>query len=435
MATHECRPVRAPLDATVELPGSKSITNRALVAAALADGRSLLTGILLADDTGLMIDALRALGIAVTIGEADCVAEVTGCHGFIPADEAELSCGNSGTTIRFCTALVALGHGRFLLDGVARMRERPIGALAGALTALGTGVEYQGAEGFPPIRVYANGLSGGTLELHSPESSQMVSALLLAAPYAARDVFIDVTGARHSVGYLKMTAAVMRSFGVEVIEQYEDGGAKFVVAAPQRYRETNYAVEPDASAATYFLAAPAIAGGCVTVDGLGTASIQGDAAFLYVLERMGCAIEGRALSLTVHGPQPGHRLAGIDVDLNDMPDTVPTLAAVALFADGPTTIRGAANLRVKECDRLAALACELRKTGAEVDERPDGLCINPPLRFLRATLDTYQDHRLAMSFALIGLRCPGITINDPQCCRKTFPDFFARFERLAATAR
>ena len=435
MPQYRCTPVAGPLDATVTLPGSKSITNRALVTAALADGHSILSNLLLAEDTRLMIDALKTLGIAITIDEGDCVAEVTGCGGHIPESGAELSCGNSGTTMRFCTALVALGRGRFELDGVPRMRRRPIGGLASVLSALGAGVEYLGDEGFPPLAVHGSGLRGGQVAFDAPESSQLVSALLLAAPYARDDVMIEVTGDTPSIPYLKITTAVMDHFGVVVLDRYDGHGARFVVESTQRYRGTTFPIEPDASNATYFLAAPAIAGGRLTVEGLGTASIQGDAAFVDVLERMGCRIEREPNRLSVQGPADGNHLRGIDIDLNDMPDTVQTLAALALFAEGSTTIRNVATLRVKETDRLVALRKELTKLGANVDEFPDGLRITPSEKPIPATIDTYNDHRMAMSLALVGLRCPGIVINDPECVGKTFPDFFDRFERMAATGR
>jgi 3-phosphoshikimate 1-carboxyvinyltransferase len=274
-----------------------------------------------------------------------------------------------------------------------------------------------------------------------------------------RDVLIDVTGLVPSTSYLKITTAVMDRFGVAVVEQYgrdevkslsqkpcgtgfQAGrsiskpvigiGSKFIVAAPQRYQGTTFAIEPDASNATYFLTAPAIAGGRVTVERLGTDSIQGDARFVDVLERMGCTVKRGPTRLTVIGPGEGKRLRGIDMDLNDMPDTAQTLAVAALFADGPTTIRNVANLRVKETDRLSALPRELAKLGATVYEWPDGLRIEPPERILPAVVDTYNDHRMAMSFTLAGLKCDGLTIKDAQCCGKTFPDFFERFERMTA---
>lgn len=428
---HRCQPVKGPLDAVVTLPGSKSITNRALITAALADGASLLTGLLLAEDTRLMIDALRALGVAVTVDKNTCAAEVTGCRGYIPAEAAKLLCGNAGTVMRFCTALVALGQGRFELDGTSRMRERPIGQLVEVLQALGAGVEYFARDGYPPLAVHANGLRGGRVSFRSPESSQMVSAVLLASPYAAGDVFIEVTGDRPSTPYLQMTTKVMERFGVAVVEQYGVESSELIVEAPQRYQGTSYAVEPDASNATYFLAAPAVAGGRVTVQGLGTDSIQGDVRFVEVLQMMGCRVETAPTEMTVHGPVEGQRLRGLDIDLSDMPDTVQTLAVLALFADGPTTIRNVANLRIKETDRLSALNTELTKLGAAVSERSDGLQIIPPDELVPAAIDTYNDHRMAMSFALVGLKCPGLVINDAECCEKTFPDFFARFELLA----
>jgi len=432
MDSYQCQVVSGPLDAAVRIPGSKSITNRALIAAALADGTSLLSGALLADDTRLMIDAIRGLGIAVTVDESDCRVEVTGCRGHIPEGDARLRCGNAGTVMRFCAALTALGYGRYELDGSERMRQRPIGELTAVLQTLGTGIEYVGEEGCPPIAVHAKGLRGGHVAFHSPESSQFVSALLLAAPYASRDLFIDVTGEVTSLPYLKMTTALMLAFGVGVVEQYEVNRARFVVEAPQRYRGEAYTIEPDASNATYFLAAAAVAGGRVTVKGLGVDSIQGDVGFVDVLEQMGCVVERHPDRISVNGPPEGQRLRGIEVDLNNMPDTVQTLAAVAMFADGPSVIRNVANLRVKETDRLAALSRELTKVGATVDVWADGLRIVPPTVLRPAEIDTYNDHRMAMSFAVLGLKCAGLVIRDPDCCSKTFPDFFERFETLAA---
>lgn len=424
------KPATGPLAATVSLPGSKSLTNRALVAAALADGTSVLSGVLDADDTRLMVEALRALGVASTWDTAAGRMEVSGCGGHLPASEARLLCGNAGTVMRFCAALCALGEGRFELTGDARMQERPIGELVDALRAFGAGIEYLRLEGYPPLVVHARGLSGGTISLGRPISSQFASAIMLASPCARSDVMIEMDAATPSRPYLRMTAAVMERFGTSLLTQFRDD-IRIIIPAPQRYEATNDRIEPDASNATYFWAASAIAGGRVTVEGLGADSVQEDVRFVDVLERMGCRIDRQAGATTVHAPADG-KLSGVEVDLNDMPDAVPTLAVVALFADGPTTIRNVANLRVKETDRLAALTNELTKLGAGVDERPDGLTIHPPDVLKPATLDTYHDHRMAMGFALAGLRQPGVRIRDPECCRKSFPDFFARFERMVA---
>ncbi len=428
-SVYRCPQAHGPLDATVELPGSKSLTNRALVAAALADGVSILSNVLIADDTLLMIEALRQLGIAVTVDERACATEVTGCRGHLPESSANLYCGNSGTTIRFLTAMTALGQGRYELDGVARMRRRPIGGLGSALQTLGAGIEYLGEEGFPPLVVHAQGLRGGQVAFETPESSQWVSALLLAAPYARGDVFVEVQGDLPSRPFVAMTTAMMERFGVEVIQDARET-LRLIVEAPQCYTAAHLAIEPDATNATYFLAAAAVAGGRVTVRGLTADSLQGDIRFVEILEKMGCRATWGPRDLSVEGPAATQCLRGVDVDLNAMPDTVPTLAALAIFADSPTTIRNVANLRVKETDRLRALKTELSKLGADVDELPDGLVIRPPPQLTPAAIDTYDDHRMAMSFALVGLRCPGLVINDPQCCAKTFPDFFPRFEAL-----
>lgn len=430
MSTYRCQVAQVPLDAVVEVPGSKSLTNRALVAAALADGVSVISNILLAEDTRLMIDALQVLGVSITLDEQGRTAEITGCRGHLPESDAELHCGNSGTCMRFLTAVTALGEGLYRLDGVERMRHRPIGDLGAALQSLGAGVEYVAQEGFPPLVVHAGGLRGGTVEFDSPPSSQMISAMLLAAPYARRDVMIELRGEIPSRPFLDMTVALMERFGIELLVDRREGVTRIIVEAPRCYQATNFPVEPDATNAMYFLSAAALAGGRVTVEGLGTTSLQGDVEFTAILARMGCRVRREVHSITIEGPPTGAVLRGIDVDLNTMPDLAPTLAVLALFADSPTTIRNVANLRVKETDRLAALRNELTKLGAEVLERPDGLTITPPLRITPTTIETYDDHRMAMSFALAGLRCPDLRINHPECCAKTFPGFFERFEAM-----
>ena len=409
------------LTGRVRPPGSKSITNRALVCAALARGASTLSGALDSDDTRVMIDALRALGIGVETNATRDRLDVQGCEGRIPQSRAELFVGNSGTTVRFLAALVALGHGEFRLDGTRRMRERPIADLLDSLAALGADAVSESAGGCPPVRLRASGLRGGRAQVRGDVSSQFLSGLLMAAPYADEPVRLEVVGELVSKPYVEMTLAVMRDFGVEVV-----GGDLRAFDIPRRsYVGREYTIEPDASAASYFFAAAAITGGSLTVEGLSRASLQGDVAFVDVLEQMGCRVDASAESITV----TGGALRGIDVDMNAISDTVQTLAAVALYAEGPTTVHGVGHIRHKETDRLHALAVELRKLGAVVDERPDGLRIEP--REVRpAAIDTYDDHRMAMSLSLVGLRAPGVVIREPGCTSKTYPQYFADLATL-----
>lgn len=423
----EIAPVRTPIRARVRPPGSKSITNRALVCAALADGTSTLTAALASEDTEVMIDGLRRLGVGVESRDDGKTLAVAGTAGQIPALEAELFCANSGTTIRFLTAMATLGHGAYRLDGVARMRERPIQDLLDALNQLGAHATSELGNGCPPVVVHANGLPGGTATVRGNISSQYLSGLLMAAPAADEPVTLEINGPLVSQPYVRMTLAVMRSFGVDVTtsEQLD----RFEIASPVGYSACDFAIEPDASAASYFFAAAAVTDGEVTVEGLSVDSLQGDVALVDCLERMGCEVRREADSITV----VGRPLVGINVDMNAISDTVQTLAVVALFADGPTTIRNVGHVRHKETDRIAAVATELRKLGAEVVQREDGLTITPG-RFKSATIDTYRDHRMAMSFAVAGLKIPGVRINDPGCTAKTYPDFFKDLAALAKAA-
>ncbi|MBI5864419.1 MAG: 3-phosphoshikimate 1-carboxyvinyltransferase [Planctomycetes bacterium] len=414
-----------PIRGRVRLPGSKSLTNRHLMLAALADGASVLRGASLSDDVLAMIGGLRQLGVAIDIGAQEAMLSVRGCHGMLPADEADIDVRAAGTAMRFLTALCTLGRGKYRIDGSPRMRARPIGELVDALRQLGAGIGYERHEGFPPLTVMARGLSGGTVQFTNPPSSQFLSALLMAAPYAGDDVFIAIEGALPSRPYLDMTIAAMRARGVEALTL---DGSRLIVAAPQRYTPGPATIEPDASAATYFWAAAAITGGSMCVDGLTRASLQGDVRFVDVLVQMGCEVEEAEASLTVHAPRDG-RLRGIEVDLNDMPDTVQTLAVTAVFAEGPTRIRNVANLKLKETDRLAAVARELGKLGAEVRLSADGLEIIPPRAALPATIESYEDHRMAMSFALAGLAGAEVTVRNADCVAKSFPGFF---EKLAS---
>lgn len=412
-----CGPVRA----RVRPPGSKSITNRALVCAALANGASTLRGALVSEDTAVMCDSLGRLGVGVESLDAGQTLRVQGCGGRIPASQASLYVANSGTTVRFLTALVALGQGRYRLDGTPRMRERPIADLLAALAQAGVQARSEPGTGCPPVLVEAAGLRGGDVSIRGDVSSQFLSGLLLAAPYALAPLHLRVEGQLVSQPYVTMTLAVMRAFGVDVaVEQL----AEFRV--PQAvYSARDYAIEPDASAASYFFAAAAISGGDVTVEGLTRAALQGDVAFVDVLERMGCTVSEGPDWLRVQGGP----LRGVQADMNAISDTVQTLGAVALFAEGPTRIDGVGHIRHKETDRLAALACELRKLGGHVEERADGLTIAPgPLH--GTALDTYDDHRMAMSLALVGLRVPGVRIRDPGCVGKTYPEFWRDLEAI-----
>ncbi|TWT35670.1 3-phosphoshikimate 1-carboxyvinyltransferase [Posidoniimonas corsicana] len=421
--SYAVKPVSGPLDARIRPPGSKSITNRALVCAALAQGRSHLTGVLHSDDTRVMIEGLGKLGIAVEpAGDASLAVE--GCGGEIPALEADLFIGNSGTTVRFLTALVTLGHGAFRLDGVPRMRERPIGDLADALNALGAKVQCESPGGCPPVEVHANGLPGGAAAVRGDISSQFLSGLMMAAPCADRPVELSVNGELVSKPYVAMTLEVMRAFGADGAAA--DDLSSFSIPC-SGYRACDYAIEPDASAASYFWAAAAIAGGTVTVEGLSMDALQGDVHVVDCLEKMGCRVERQADAISVTGGS----LHGAELDMNAISDTAQTIAAVALFAEGPTTITGIGHNRHKETDRIGDLAVELRKLGATVDEHDDGMTITPgSLR--PAEVATYDDHRMAMSLALVGLRQPGVVILDPGCTSKTYPEFFRDLESITA---
>jgi 3-phosphoshikimate 1-carboxyvinyltransferase len=420
------RPISRPVDKSVCLPGSKSLTNRALLVAGLSRGTSSLEGVLLAEDTWLMIDALKALGLSVRIDAERRIAAVVGNGGYWPNSDADIFCGNAGTVIRFLAAACSAGVGEYRLDGSPRMRQRPIRDLVDALRDLGASIGYEASEGCCPLTIRANGLRGGEVVLDRPVSSQFLSALLMAAPRAVNDVFVGVKGGIPSAPYVRMTVEVMRKFGVEVLHE---GMQSFIVPAPQFYTATNFRIEPDATAASYFFAAAAVSGGRITVEGLGGESCQGDLGFARVLESMSCGVEQGPRHTTVRGPSDG-RLRGVDVDLSDMPDVAPTLAVVAAFADSPTRIRNVGNLRVKETDRLFALATQLGRLGVETEVSADSLTIVPTRPPTAGIIDTYDDHRMAMSFAVAGLRLDGVIIRDPGCVGKTFPEFFEMWGEL-----
>ena len=413
-----------PVDATVRVPGSKSLTNRALAVAALADGASALDGALVAEDRAVMAEGLRRLGIPV-IGEGTEV-RVEGAGGRIPAAVADLDLRLSGTAIRFLTAICALGAGRYRLDGTARMRERPIADLLAALRALGADVHDETGSGCPPVVVRGRGLPGGTARVAGGRSSQYLSALLIAAPAARGPVRLEVEGTLLSRPFVDMTLQVMAAFGVEV---ERDGYHAFQVQ-PRRYRPRRYEVEADAMAAGYVWAAAAVTGGRVRTPGVGAGSAQGDRRLADVLAEMGCTTLWSEDGCEVRGPTGA--LRGGVFDLNDMPDQAQTLAVCALFADRPVRIENVWNLRIKETDRLHALARELARLGARVDEEEDALTVHPlgPGDAVPAVIETYGDHRMAMAFAVAGLRLDGLALRDPGCVAKTYPGFFADWERL-----
>ncbi len=420
------RPPPRPFDAEMVPPGSKSLTNRALLLAALAEGASRLSNVLIAEDVRLMVEALRALGVGVRLDETARSAIVHGCGGRWPEHEASLYCGNAGTVARFLTGAVALGQGEYMLDGSARMRERPIEPLVAAITDLGAAVRCGQRPGSFPLTVSARGLRGGTVQLAQPDSSQFVSAVLMAAPLARGDVLIEVAGPLTSAPFVRMTLAMMERFGAAVVER---DLRRFVVPGTQQYAGHDTEIEPDATAASYFFAAAALTGGRVRMPGLDGGSLQGDMAFLTLLESMGCAIERGRRHVAVTGPS-AERLRGVDADLGEMPDVAPTLAVLAAFADGPTRIRNVANLRVKESDRIGALAAGLQRIGAEVEIHADGLTVRPTDRMRAAAIDTYDDHRIAMSFALAGLALDGLTLRNAECVGKTYPGFFDDWTRV-----
>ncbi len=415
-----------PIDAQIRPPGSKSLTNRALICAALADGCSTLLGALQSEDTEVMQAALTKLGVEIISSPGDSSLIVRGAE--LPLrvpGPVDLNVRNSGTSIRFLTAVAATAYGQIRLDGVPRMRERPIGDLLSGLRQLGAGVRCELKEGFPPVVVLGAGLPGGTASIRGDVSSQFLSGLLMAAPCAYGPVKLQIEGPLVSKPYVDMTLRVMEAFGISV----EHDGTRFEIQ-PTRYTATTYEIEPDASAASYFFGAAAIAGGRVKVQGLSQRSLQGDVAFVDVLAQMGCEVQYEADGIVVAGGP----LHGIEVDMNAISDTVQTLAAVALFAEGTTKVRGVPHMRHKETDRIAALATELRKLGAEVRERTDGIDIIPrPLK--PAAIDTYDDHRMAMSLALVGLKSPGVVIRDPGCTHKTYPNFFADLATVTGKAK
>jgi len=410
---------RGKIEATLTLPGSKSYTHRALIAAALAPGESLLTNALRAEDTELTAQALERLGAGIAWKDTEVRLRGTGGR-WQPAPEP-IYLGNSGTSMRFLTALTALGRGEYHLTGSPRLCERPVGELLQALASLGVEAHSQQGNGCPPV-IVRGGLTGGRTQLSGAVSSQYLSAMLFIAPLAPQGAEIEITGELVSRPYVNLTLEVLADFGISF---YREGYKFFQVPGGQSYQPRDYEIEADASSASYFWAAAALTGGRVTITNLSLESCQGDIDFLSVLARMGCRIAPTEAGLTLQGGP----LTGIEVDMANMPDLVPTLAVAAAFARGDTVITGAAHLRHKESDRLAAVAGELARMGISAAETADGLIIHGGQPH-GAVMHTYDDHRIAMSFAVAGLKIPGLIIQDPQVVAKSFPDFWEYFERL-----
>ncbi len=441
-------PLQQPFDVTFPdpsreippIPGSKSLANRALLLAALARGTSRLTGVLFSDDTCVMMRALQNLGFELEIDEPNHTVIVQGQGGHIPAKHADLHLGNAGTAMRFLTAACCLGDpgSVYTLDGIPRMRERPIGELVDALRQLGASIEYLDKPGYPPLKITARRLSGSIVEMNPSVSSQFVSALLLIAPFCGDNrLTIRFSSKPVSVPYIEMTCDILETFGCAHtgVDEQTDGQIYAVQAGPGELTASNMSIEPDASNASYFLAAAASQTGALCkIEGLHGGSYQGDVAFVDVLKAMGAHCDIQNDGITVRGTE---RLNGITQDLNHIPDAAMTVATLAVLADGSTTISNVGNWRVKETDRMAAMQTELTKLGAKVTVHGDDITIEPPPgnSITPASIDTYDDHRMAMAFSVIGLARPGVTINDPDCVNKTFPRFFEYLEYLRSNPR
>lgn len=409
----------------VNVPGSKSLSNRALLLAALSEGTTTLTNLLDSDDIRHMLNALTQLGVDYTLsaGKTECCVHGLG-SAFQVSEKQELFLGNAGTAMRPLCAALAASAGEFVLTGEPRMYERPIGALVDAMREAGAEIVYSGEQGFPPLNINGKSLQGGDIYVDGSVSSQFLTAVLMAAPLFNGDTTIRVTGELVSKPYIAITLAIMAEFGVEVENRNYQS---FTIRQSACYRSPGtYMVEGDASSASYFLAAAAIKGGTVKVTGVGRKSVQGDVRFADVLEKMGASVTWHDNAIEVSGAP----LTAVDLDLNHIPDAAMTIATTALFAEGTTSIRNIYNWRVKETDRLAAMATELRKVGAEVDEGHDYISVTPPAILKEAAIDTYNDHRIAMCFSLVALSDTPVVINDPGCTAKTFPDYFDRLASI-----
>lgn len=406
------------VDAVIEAPPSKSYTQRALIVASLADEKSVIKNPLFSDDTSYMVSALKQFGIKIEKKGKDLI--VYGTRGILKSPQKNIFTGNAGTTMRFLTAFAALANGEAIISGDKRMQQRPIQDLLDALSQLG--VKSESDNGYPPVKIFGGSFNGGNAKLKGSISSQYLSSILMCAPYAKKGVTIDVTGNLTSKPYVDITLDVMGNFGINVKNK---NYKKLIIKNNKKYKSRDYKIEGDASSASYFFAAAAVAKGKVRVKNINPSTKQGDIGFVHILKKMGCGVRKGRDFIEVRGGN----LKSVDVDMNSMPDAVPTLAVTSVFAESTTTIRNVANLRCKETDRLKALAFELRKIGANVEELQDCLKIKRR-RLQKAIIETYNDHRMAMGFAVAGLAINGIRIKNPKCVAKSFPDFWEKFNEL-----
>ena len=412
------------LRATVRIPGSKSITHRAIIAASLADGRSVLKDFLECEDTLYTINAMREIGVRITIEGNDLKLQGRGGKFGTGPARKEIYLGNSGTSLRLFLSVAALCRGEVFITGTERMQQRPVGPLVKALNQLGVDASCTEKDGCPPVLIRAKGIKGGKVSIRGNQSSQYLSSLLLSGPCAGTDMEIEIRGKLVSRPYVDITIDVMKEFGIRVERDDYDS---FRISSGQKYRAGHFAIQGDCSSASYFWAAAAVTGEKITTENIYPhATRQGDIRFLEVLEQMGCFIEKGLDRVAVHGGS----LSGIEVDMGDLPDMVPTLAAVALFAEGKTIIRNVSHLRHKESDRLHAVALEWRRVGAQIEELPDSLIIHGGAPFSGADVSPHDDHRLAMSLAVVGLRVPDLEIRDKHCVNKSFPSFWALWNSM-----
>lgn len=419
------RPVTGPVSVSVNVPGSKSITNRALLLAALADGKSVLKGALFSDDSRHFLSCLQALGFPIDIDEASCTVTVTGFGGKIPKKEASIYVGSAGTAARFLTAMLGLSDGTYHLDSSEQMKKRPMKPLLDSLVSIGVEVTYEEKEGFFPFTIHGSSHTTNTIQVDIGSSSQFLSALLMSAPMKPEGLTISLTGGKHALSYVTITTKMMEHFGCQVIQPCD---GSYLVPAHSAYHSLTYQIEPDVSAACYFYAMAPLLGGSVQVFHVHKNSMQGDIRFLTILEALGCELSENADGITISCSDP-RSYEGIHVDLSDCSDQTMTLAALAPFASSPTVIHNIAHIRLQESNRIQAIVTELSRMGISCRELDDGLYIEPGTPH-SAAIETYDDHRVAMAFSLIGLVTPGIEIKNPACCRKTFENYFQIMDKI-----